>query len=142
MTDGPYSEIDPDEVGLAHELTEIQQREVRNLTLLCVEEDLGVETSAQIDKWGVQKHPSIYPSMVGDMSPTARYALQSELRWKRQYEDDVRKGNTNWGTILLEEVAEAITEASKGESEELYEEVVQVAAVAMQWAACVRERIE
>jgi hypothetical protein len=143
MTPNPEDFLDPDDpqtIKLSHELGKIAALETRQSALRNVYEDVRAECEAQIDKWGVQNHPIIYAQMVGDMSPTARYAIPSELRWKHQYDLDVLRGQVNWGTILLEEVAEAITAASKGDTVHTYHELIQVAAVALQAAANVSER--
>lgn len=128
-----------EEIRLTAELKQIERAEKRMQTLRNVSGEIELELASQQDKWGTQDHPSIYPQMVGDPSPTARYAIPSEIRWKAQCKLDELAGQTNWGTILMEEVAEAITACSKGDTREAYLEVVQVAAVAQQWAACILE---
>lgn len=130
-----------EELRLTAELKQIERAEKRMQTLRNVAEEVELELASQQDRWGTQDHPSIYPQMVGDPSPTARYAIPSEIRWKAQCDLDILTKQTNWGTIIMEEVAEAITACSKGDTSEAYREVVQVAAVAQQWAACILERI-
>jgi hypothetical protein len=142
-TDDFLDPDDPQAAKLRYELGKIAALETRQDTLRNAYEDVRAECEAQIEKWGVQNHPTIYEQMVGDMSPTARYAIPSELRWKNQYELDLLHKQTNWGTILMEEVAEAITAASRRDNaEQTYQELIQVAAVALQAAANVSERIQ
>lgn len=43
------------------------------------------------------------------------------------------KGNGSWSHILMEEVAEAIDEARRGNARDLREELIQVGAMVMAW---------
>lgn len=89
---------------------------------------VATELKRQDDKWGVQDHPDDVEA--GHWVPrgealefTARYSLSEET--------------VSWAAILAEEVGEAL---QADDPEALRAELVQVAAVAIQWAAAIDRR--
>ena len=96
--------------------------------------DLLAATYAEIDaqnaKWGEQNH------IDGTGYPAA--ARQAEVARKR-CQDAFAEGCGTWALILTEEVREAYAES---EPEALRAELIQIAAVAVQWAAAIERRAE
>jgi hypothetical protein len=101
--------------------------------------DVIVERRRQDRKWGEQNHPdgtgpdSLPLAFVHDPSSAlelARLATQAT---------DVRAvaGTVTWRDILREEYHEALAES---DPEKLYRELIQVAAVAQQWAEAIVRR--
>lgn len=81
------------------------------------------ERLRQSEMWGVQKHPD------GTGSPAvARMAMQLQIACDAGLHAD--PPTVTWADILLEEVAEALAER---EPSKLRAELVQVAAVVVQW---------
>lgn len=79
------------------------------------------ERQRQIARWGWQRHPD----GTGDPADlTARDKLQ------RLCDEATIRGTLTWRDILAEEVAEAFAETNV---DRLREELIQVAAVAVQW---------
>jgi len=90
--------------------------------------DLLSEINRQDELWGDQSHHPDGTAMRWDAMRAAA---------ARQFaERMVREGKLTWRYILEEEVAEAL--AATGEK--LREELIQVAAVALQWAAAIERR--
>lgn len=97
--------------------------------------DVMQERRNQDAKWGDQNHQNTRPLILAD--DFTQLQLEN-VRGVFQFNYD--KGAISWADILLEEVAEVL-EASEGSSnEDLYDELVQVTAVALQWAEKVREK--
>jgi hypothetical protein len=87
------------------------------------------EREAQDEKWGPQNHPSfgpLAPVVIG--ADTARALCETN----HQY------GIGSFADILLEEVAEAFEERT--DEAKLREELVQVAAVAVNWIEAIDRR--
>lgn len=100
---------------------------------LTVREDVIDELCAQDDKWGTQDHEDV------GLEPEQQrhfYAYKAD-RWKEHNSIRVKHGTLTWDGILLEEVYEALAEADPGR---LYDELIQVAAVAEQWAEAILRR--
>lgn len=90
--------------------------------------DVLAEMERQLDKWGEQNHPDGTGEILD--------------RWWADFargrcEDAAAKGSVTWRLILEEEVAEAYAES---DPEKLREELIQVAGVALQWAAAIDRR--
>ncbi|CAN7265528.1 hypothetical protein LJR186_001207 [Microbacterium foliorum] len=101
-------------------------------------EAVVAERARQEAKWGEQNHPDgtganieIVPLWYGeDLAEWAKASTDSHAQ----------DGTVTWGHILLEEVAEAFAES---DPELLRAELVQVAAVAVQWVEAIdRSRAE
>ena len=85
------------------------------------------EVERQYELWGEQNHPD----------GTGGWYGHDAWRWKRKNEIAVLDGKIAWDLILLEEVYEALAES---DPEKLREELIQVAAVAVQWAMAIDRR--
>lgn len=81
------------------------------------------ERLRQTEKWGVQEHPM----GTGPSVELFGYEIKDLLGFVTNYNDE--NDNPFWGTILLEEVLEALAETE--DSENLRKELLQVAAVAV-----------
>ncbi|MGW3992175.1 hypothetical protein ACWEF6_01680 [Amycolatopsis sp. NPDC004772] len=92
------------------------------------------EMDRQDALWGEQNHPDIGGELPGDWSRL--YAGNAD-RWKALNAERVHYGQLGWDGILLEEVYEALGEADETK---MREELIQVAAVALQWAGAIRRR--
>lgn len=93
--------------------------------------DAAVERRAQDKKWGEQNHPD-FASM--------SYPIHSAADCRQSCQAAFARGEGNWYSILLEEVAEAGEERDNPEA--LREELIQVAAVALAWVDCIDRRNE
>lgn len=107
------------------------------------------EMIRQINKWGVQSHPSflLQPNgqVITDRPVDFLHGLQSEEDAKANVEYRATQGNVTWCDILKEELSEALAAAYKagdgdGTDDETFNELIQVAAVALVWAANLVER--
>ncbi|OHU48130.1 hypothetical protein [Mycobacteroides chelonae] len=118
---------------------------------------VAAERQRQQDKWGEQNHPGIdtddvllfheaAPRLPGIITPAA-FTLHIAARHGVPTANDARDvlqrfaaaGKATWARILLEEFAEAIEAAAlvainESRVEHLRTELIQVAAVAVQWA--------
>ena len=83
------------------------------------------ERHKQDEKWGEQNHP--------DANPNANYPIGAAGHCKAVTDMRAQSGVVTWADILIEEVAEAVDEARAGNRQALRNELVQVAAVAVQW---------
>lgn len=110
---------------------------------------VAAERQRQQDKWGEQSHPNIGTQLVGfDPVTVARfYHLPTAQEAKLRTDIRARRGEVAWADILIEEVAEAIEAAAYYDDAVhtagfeqstaramVVAELVQVAAVAVQWA--------
>jgi hypothetical protein len=86
------------------------------------------ECNRQDAKWGEQDHPD---GTGGAWNEQRAYHLREEC------EEAFTLGRGTWAHIFAEEAAEALAETSQ---DRLYEELVQVAAVATQWAEAIKRR--
>lgn len=97
-------------------------------------QEVGQEMTRQLEKWGVQDHPSYTPGdAIGDIVDARMYAPPAADFAKDVYERKAVAGLQSWNDILLEEVLEARDEADVGDMDKLREELIQVAAVACSW---------
>src|SRR5690606_33648759 len=82
----------------------------------------------QVEKWGEQNHPD------GTGLDGSKYFAD----WARSLADENHdNGTLTWADILTEEFYEALAEK---ETSRLREELIQVAAVALQWADAIDHR--
>jgi len=107
--------------------------------------DVRAERARQDQKWGEQNHPdgtgaTTYP-LNGDhhdLYATAESWAEELATWSQTETDHAaRTGTVSWRHILLEEVFEALAEDDPAK---LRAELVQVAAVAQQWAEAIDRR--
>jgi hypothetical protein len=108
--------------------------------------DVTQERSAQDEKWGEQNHPDLVSSMnPGD--PSELLFRERDRKRFAQYRDEFRRavnaaaenGTSDWTGIFLEEVYEAVSESDPAK---IRAELVQVAAVAIQWVEAIDRRSE
>ncbi|SIJ51605.1 Uncharacterised protein [Mycobacteroides abscessus subsp. bolletii] len=114
---------------------------------------VAYERIRQQDKWGEQNHPGVHPVLIQRPGgcTTQRMAQEYEIptanRARFICQCAAECGEVTWGHILIEEVAEAIEAATLYEEalqrgggtqptarRLVVNELVQVAAVAVQWA--------
>lgn len=94
------------------------------------------ERARQDEKWGEQNHSDgtaaniPWPLFVGDATAAARRA-------KQRADERAKTGTVTFRDILTEEVAEAYAESDPAK---LRAELVQVAAVAVQWIEAIDRR--
>jgi NTP pyrophosphatase (non-canonical NTP hydrolase) len=96
-------------------------------------EAVAAERARQDAKWGVQRHPVTPRSLAGRDPERIADDLEvsTEERAKFLCEWAAKRGDISWGAILLEEVAEAVAAAARGDVDATRKELVQVAAVAV-----------
>lgn len=105
-------------------------------------EDIERERKRQDDKWGAnQTHPDVHPDSEDGDDACVFAGVMSESSAKIICQDDAEDGNTNWASILTEEVSEAINAAGNSDLVHAREEAVQVAAVAAAWIEDIDRRI-
>lgn len=93
------------------------------------------ERERQDAKWGEQNHPDWTPNPLG-VNPVIDPARHA----KGVCDEKFKAGQGSYSDILLEEVAEAHDEAKAGNVDALYTELVQVAAVAVEWIEAIDRR--
>lgn len=103
--------------------------------------EVDVELARQDEKWGEQNHPDVAPEGFDNFSPELQRASARERAefWKTENAFRVGTDTLAWDGILLEEVYEALAEADPAK---LRAELVQVAAVCVQWIAAIDRRIQ
>ncbi len=101
--------------------------------------DVLNEILSQDEKWGPDRtHPNTYPKLNPDLTDRVWYHMYEPVSWYKKITDTrAQDGTISWADIILEEVAEAIDEM---DADKLVAELVQVAAVALQWANDVIEK--
>lgn len=94
------------------------------------------------EKWGEQDHPDISPA--ARFQPVRavmeRYHIPTSGEAKEWCEFRRDEGTMSWSDILIEELCEAVEEAAGGDEGKLRSELVQVAAVAVQWINAIDRR--
>lgn len=102
------------------------------------------ERIRQESKWGNQDHRDANPVLLDRESGVTARRLAEELeictatRAKYLCETAFERGEGSWSVLLVEEVAEAIE--AIGDDDDLFEELVQVAAVAVAWGEAIQGR--
>lgn len=100
--------------------------------------EVRAERLRQDEKWGEQNHPDGTGDDVHLLGDVERPTYGTLAYLQRANVDELaRQGRSRWSGILLEEVFEALSATSV---EELRAELVQVAAVAVQWVAAIDRR--
>lgn len=116
-----------------------------------VADDVAAERARQDAKWGEQNHPDgtgpnttplvaiVKVAWRGNEVPVGvqHYAHGLALMAKQTTDHAARAGMVTWRDILLEEVFEALAEDDPAA---LRTELIQVAAVAQQWAEAIDRR--
>lgn len=105
---------------------------------------VGHERTRQREIWGDQDYPAVDPvvTTVPELAPLHAaqfYGIPTAAEAKRRTEQAWAEGKCTWAHILIEEVAESIEAAAlhatgSGSLGELRNELIQSAAVAVQWA--------
>jgi len=104
---------------------------IQNLT--AVRALVGDEVARQDAKYGdVRSLPYVPKQMHVDAFRNYSLMITSEANAKSMCERHSKDGTITWSHVLIEEVAEAIEAKS---DYEMMEELIQVAAVAINWAA-------
>ncbi len=109
-------------------------------------EAVGAEMRRQRVKWGEQNHPDLSPTVVGssffarEKAAAAWLGIPTEPEAKRNYETAMGSRRLDWSLILVEEVAEAVAAAARGDTDALKTELVQVAAVCLSWVEAIGRR--
>lgn len=108
--------------------------------------DTAAERARQDAKWGEQNHPdgtgrdeSVLYGVATQTNRYLDYSTAAELaeHATNATNDAAESGTVTWRDILLEEVFEALAE---DDATKLRTELVQVAAVAQQWAEAIDRR--
>jgi hypothetical protein len=101
-------------------------------------DEIREERKRQHDKWGQQDLPDIDPYC---LNPSSVIMLESDLKWcRKRYRKAEESGTLTFDTIENEERAEARLEAARGNTAALRAELVQRAAVIVQWLAAIDRR--
>lgn len=100
------------------------------------------EAMRQVDKWGEQNHPSFLVLNDGNplTDPVDRalcYCIPTEAQAKRVCENSFESGMGSYADIFIEEVCEAMGAV---DGQPLEDELIQVAAVAINWIRAIRRR--
>jgi hypothetical protein len=111
-------------------------------------EDAGIERLRQDKKWGEQNHPDVDPVLTGrkggcDAQRMAEeYEMPTANRAKFMCQIAAHRKQCTWAHIALEELAEAVAAATDEGEIALRAEVIQLAAVCVQWAEAIDRRAE
>lgn len=107
---------------------------------------VALERHRQYLKWGVQNPPGVLPEITGPKDAAEFYEIPEAWLAKRRTNQGIANDDYTWADILIEEVSEAVEAAAiyqlgvtaNGKAE-LRKELVQVAAVAVQWIEMLEE---
>lgn len=122
------------------------QRSESNKACAALLEEVRAERARQDDKWGVQDLPCVDPVLAGragGCSPermAEEYGVPTEARAKFLCQAAQAKGEHTFAHVVVEELCEAIGAAAAGDEEATRKEALQLAAVCVQWAACIDRR--
>lgn len=98
-------------------------------------EETESELKRQDERWGQQDHPDVSLNHHGEPFLTPVSILLDQVR---EMDKEAREtGTLGWDLILLEEALESLDEP---DDEKRIEELIQVAAVALQWVKAIRRR--
>ena len=103
--------------------------------------EVGIERTAQDAQWGEQNHSSgtgpTTPPLWRSRLNAAMTARELAEQATSSCDSAADRGDLTWTDILLEETFEALAE---NEGDNLREELIQVAAVAVAWIECIDRR--
>lgn len=108
--------------------------------------EVRAERARQERRWGEQNHPDVCPVLTGREGGATPQRIAEDLeiptetRAKYLCGLAARAGRLTWAVILVEEVAEAVAAAARGDRAGLRAELIQVAAVAVAWAEAIDRR--
>lgn len=98
--------------------------------------EIAAERTRQDEKWGEQNHPDgTGPEVPWTFYPHKAKLLADAFRAETKHKASL--GTVTWLDILLEEVAEGFAEEDPGK---LRAELIQVAAVCVEWVAAIDRR--
>jgi hypothetical protein len=105
--------------------------------------EVVAERARQDAKWGEQNHPDLSPYAQKPWvhgPATYFYGLPPVEQAKQLTDADAAGGSCSWARIALEELTEAIDAADQGDEDAVRTEVIQLAAVCVQWAQAIDRR--
>lgn len=108
--------------------------------------DVIDELARQDAKWGQQNHPSLDPLLLnrpGGCTPqrmAAEYEIPTAIRARSSTDRAAETGHKTWGHVLVKEVAEVVDAGVVDGEPALRSELIQAAAVALQWAEAIDRR--
>ncbi len=98
--------------------------------------EILVERGRQDRKWGEQNHPNVDPLLTCLPEHVCReYEIPTEKRAKYLYE--LFSNNMSWPRIAVEELSEAVSAFAVEDEDAGRAELVQLAAVIVQWIQCI-----
>lgn len=105
------------------------------------------ELARQYEKWGQQDHmdgtgPATAPLvrlLEGSTTAYSPSAVRLQQLAKAANDREVERGTVTWAGVLIEELLEALAEPEG--SAELRAELIQVAAVAVNWVVCLDRNV-
>ena len=108
-------------------------------------DEIAAERQRQDAKWGEKNHPSACPVLTGRMrlDPDRlceEYEIPTEARAKWLCQTHSKRGDVSWPHIAVEEMSEAVAAFADGAEENGRGELVQLAAVIVQWIECIDRR--
>jgi hypothetical protein len=116
---------------------------------ISVMSDVVMELERQVAKWGEQNHPDFYMQHdlhtgkpVGPLPLPQRftyYGIPTDEDAKKDCDNAAGRGRLNWGHILVEEISESFGTTNDADLEM---ELIQSAAVIVNWVRCIRRRRE
>lgn len=104
--------------------------------LFKIYDEISIEINNQIQKWGIQNHPSLDQTLLnrkGGCTPLRmcqEYQIPSEIIAKQKCDNAFIKGEGTYAHIALEEFAEVVSEFDPVKRRQ---ELVQLAAVCVSW---------
>lgn len=108
--------------------------------------EVALERTRQDVYWGEQNHPDADPVLLTREGGVTAQRLAEEhgiptgTRARAQCQTYAERGEANFMAILVEELGEACDEIAQGDTAALREELIQVAAVAVQWVEAIDRR--
>ena len=105
--------------------------------------EVQAERDRQDARWGEQNHPladDVLRKRFGGCDAermAEEYEIPTSDRAKFMCETAAERGQCTWAHILIEEVAEFVEAAAHGDVEHAREELIQIAAVAIQAAQAI-----
>lgn len=104
--------------------------------------EIGTERRRQDKKWGEQNHPDGtggQPLRLTEVNLDLRTGEELALIFRARCQRLSAAGEVTWRDVLLEEVFEALAETDR---ERLRTELIQIAAVAVQWVEAIERRTD
>lgn len=128
MNDTQTASVGPSDDSPSTDQPALDPRDVFIVSQPTVLDEIVAERARQDIKWGEQNHP--------DGTSWDHYVFQRDVA-QLETDEAAKAGEVTWTHILVEEVLEALAE---DDSEKLRVELVQVAAIAVQWIEAIDRR--